>query len=535
MNIAKFSIKNSVFVNILMVAVLSIGGFYYLVMPRELMSEISFNWVFVTTVYPGAGPEEVEKSVTIPIEKAIANVERISEISSQSKESFSFIMVKFDDNLSRDDFVRLQQDLQTRVTDTELPDGCDDTDVEEFSTSDFIPILSVVLSGELREEQLQVIGEELEELIEDVKGVSKVDVIGNKKKEVTIEVNRQQAEPLGITLSDVVIAIGSRNIDIPGGKIRTRGGDYTLRTIGEVKKIEEIGDIIIKTYNNGRNIKLSEIASISPGFKASRDWMFYLNQKPSITISISKKSEGNTIKINDQIKKLVKDYKENRAPEAFSYSIFMDTSVQIKDSLLKLQKNAVVGFFLVILILWLFLGFRNAFLTALGIPIAFASTFIFMNLKGESLNGNSLFGLVLVLGMIVDHAIVIVENCYRHMQHGKNIVRATIDGCSEVMVPVFSATLTTIACFLPLMLLPGIMGKFMYIIPLVVTLALVSSMIEALVILPSHFSEWGKLAKARGNNLFLFLQRLYRSLMTFLYRHRFKTVCGAVLLFLLSA
>ncbi|MFP4521567.1 MAG: efflux RND transporter permease subunit, partial [Fibrobacterota bacterium] len=265
MNLAKFSVRNNVLVNILMAAILILGGYYYSIMPRELITDISFNWMFAVTVYPGAGPEEIEKSVAKPLEEAISKVDDIEEIVSQSKDGYCFMEIKFEENLSRDDFLRRQQELRTEVANADLPDDCEDPDIEEFSTSDFIPILSVILSGDVSEEILNESAEYLHDEIIDINGVSKVEIVGAREKEVTVEVDRLKTEAMGITLADIVNAVRGRQLDIPGGILKQKSGNYAVRTVGEASRIEDIRNMVIKSFGGGRKVKLHEVAKISDG------------------------------------------------------------------------------------------------------------------------------------------------------------------------------------------------------------------------------------------------------------------------------
>ncbi|MCK5119584.1 MAG: efflux RND transporter permease subunit, partial [Candidatus Latescibacteria bacterium] len=261
-----------------------------------------------------------------------------------------------------------------------------------------------------------------------------------------------------------------------------------------------------------------------------------LDGQPAITLSVMKKQQGNSIRLTDEIKDIVKDWEARKLPENVKITLTWDTSVFIRDILKKLETNALLGMLLVLGALYVFLGERNAVFAALGIPVTFMATFFFMKATGRSLNGNSLFGLVLVLGIIVDDAIVVVENVYRYIQKGMSPRDAVIKGTPEVAIPVLSSTLTTVAAFLPLMLMPGIMGKFMKIIPIVVCLVLLASVIEAFFILPSHIADWGKVRRSegRGHRFFLKLRKWYTRNLLRVLRRRYWVLAGVLVLALAS-
>ncbi len=498
MFLARFSIKNSVLINLIMIAVLVVGVYSFISLPRAANPEFSFNWVFITTIYPGTASEEIEQFITKPIEDEIENIEHIDLMTSTSSESVSLISVKFEQNISDNEFDKRYQDLRAAVDKVSLPDGAEDPDVQTIDSSFMYPMLNVVVSGELPEKQLKGIVDDLENAIQEIDGVGSINIAGVRDREIWVEVDQARMDSLNLTFPQIVAALSMQNVNIPGGTVKSGRSEYILRTLGQFEGIEEIKNVIVHSYPSGNQLRVKNIANVSDTYEPEKT-RARLDGRQAMTLSVSRKREGNIISIVGEIKELLENYKADKLPDGAYINTTIDMSVYTKDSLKKLQTNALFGIVFVLISLGIFLGKKNAFFIALGMPVTFMATFIFMKITGRSLNGTSLFGLVLVLGMVVDHAIVITENIFRHMQMGKSVNRAVIDGMREVTAPVLSATATTAAAFLPLMLMPGIIGAFLKVVPIVVTMALVASLIEALVILPSHIAEWSRPKKRQGD------------------------------------
>ena len=533
--LAKLSVRNPVLVNMLMILVIVTGTYSLVTLPQELMPNIAFNWVFIITNYFGAGPEEIEKLITIPIEDEIFDVDDIESITSESGEDGSFISVKFK-NISAEQFFRRLQDLKSEVDQVDLPEDAETPIVWDFGSSDFMPMISVVLHGDMPEAEMKKIAEDMRDDILDVKNVAKVELGGVREREVWVEVDPDKLIGYQISLSQVIDALSAKNLDLTGGSVDIGRSEYVIRTKEEFNDPEEVKDVIIRSNRHGGSIRVSDMATVTDTFEEP-EILSRLNGKPAVTLSVSKRQQGNSIGIIDEIKSIVDEYREH-VPENVQIAWTNDSSIYIRDILHTLENNALIGMILVIIILYLFLGWRNALIVAIGIPVTFMFTFAFMKFTGRSFNGNSLFGLVMVLGIIVDDAIIIIENCYRYMQKGLSPVRAAVVGTKEVAFPVLATILTTVAAFLPLMLLPGIVGKFMRIVPIIVSLALVASLFEALIVLPSHFADWSRMPKHDKKNhahiRFNRIRRMYSRLLTKMLRRRYWAMAAIIVVFLLS-
>ncbi len=488
MSIARLAVRNPVVANLLMVAILFLGTLSFIRLPRELMSEMSLNWAFIITVYPGVSPEEMEKLVTIPIEDEIQDVKGIDSISSQSAEGSSFISVKFKD-MSDEEYRARFEDLRAEVDKVrDLPEDAEDPVVDSFTTSDMMPVISVHLHGQIPEKRLLALAKELRRQLLNIPRISKVEMQGARDRQIWVEADPIRLEGYHLSTEQLHMAIAAHGINIPGGRIALGRDEFLVRTVGEFETAEDVRRVIIHSLPAGQTVRVQDVAAVREAFKEERT-LSRLNNEPVLSLSITKQENGNSIQITDEVRRICDEFKQ-RYQNQIDVSYTMDSSEQIEDVMSKLSRNAWAGFVVVLIVLLIVLGIRNAVLTAMGIPISFLACFLFMIQTGQSFNGNTLFGLVLVLGIIVDDAIIVVENCYRHRQMGKGWHDAAIDGTREVMGPIFAATATTIAAFLPLALLPGIMGKFLREIPIIVSLALVASMIEAFFILPSHYADW---------------------------------------------
>ena len=534
MSIAKFSVRNSVLVNLMMIGLFLFGGISLLKMPTELNPEISFNWVFMTIAYPGAAPSECESLIIDPIETEIQDVDKISEIQSTAGEGFGFLLVKFED-VSDSEFRELYSDLKAEIDKVELPEDAEDPIIDDFGSGDFLPVITINMAFTIPEDNAQKIADELESDISDLPGVARVQVSGLAQREIWIEVDPVKLNTLQITFDEIVMALKIRNLNVPGGNITFGKSEYLIRSIGEYQSLEEIENTIIRTSPRGEFIKIKDVARVNDR-REEMSILSRINAKQSITFSMSKKSDANSIDVINNIKDVVEQYR-SQSPDGVDFSWSNDNSVYIHRVINVLRNNAVTGMILIIFVLYVFLGARNALLAALGIPISFFITFILMNITGNSLNGNTLFALVMVLGIIVDDAIIVIENCHRYRLLGYNSFDSAIMGTNEVVRPILSSIGTNIAAFLPLILLTGIMGKFMRIVPIVFSLALTASLFEAFFLLPSHYADWtmkSKVYKRGEKKFFVRLRKAYTKVLFKILKRRYWLLGGMVVLLLAS-
>ena len=521
MSIPRFSIRNSVLVNMLMILIVAMGAYSLITLPRELFPQVRLNRVIITVPFPGASPEEVEKLVTRPIEDEIKSLDHLDFYLSNSVGGLARVSVVFD-SINEDQFRSVYQDLRRQVDRVDLPDGTEDPDYVSLESSTWMPMVAIVVSGDLPESRLKEIAEELEDEIESMRGVDAVSLSGAREREIWVEVDPQKLYRHGLSLEQVAFSIRRQNVSLASGNIRVGSSEYLLRSMEEFEELGDILDVVIKEDLVGNHLRLRDVATVRDTFEEALT-ISRFNGKPAVSMNVYKTPEGNTIQLVERFKALAIQ-KEHGLPPDVDIAVTADNSFRIVSSLQRLISSGLFGGGLVLILLLVFLGWRNALLVCWGIPVTFLLTLAFLDYFGESLNETSLFGLVLVLGMIVDDAIVVVENITRYLNRGVPARQAAIQGTEEVMWPVITSSLTTIAAFLPLMLLPGAIGQFMKVIPICVSLALAASLLESLVILPSHVAELGKPdphgRKKRINRFIRRVSRHYRRLMGPILRYR---------------
>ena len=522
MSIGSLSVRNPVFLNIVTVLILVAGVFSLGRLPREQFAEIPFYFVNITVPYPGVSAEDIEESVTVEVENEMAGLQNLDEIQSITTVGLSRTTLQFDQGITDGEFDALYQEVRNRFTNLDLPDGALNATIDDFSTNDFLPAIEVVLHGTVPYEDLNAAAKSLADQMETIHDISGVNRIGSRDREIAVELNRERMESLGVSLDEVVSAVRGRNVTIPGGTLKTASREFLLRTVGQLEDEARFRQIVVRQGGAAGVgvIRLGDIATVRGQYDRDGTAARF-NGEQAISLQITKTPGGSSVGIIDEVRRRVQRYESN-LPAGVQVSYFRDSSLAIRDSIDVLVSNALFGFGLLVVILLVFIGVRNALVTALGIPLTFALTFIVLDLLGETLNSNTLFGLVLVLGLIVDHAIVMVENSYRLQQErGMKRRDAAIHGVDQVVAPVAAATLTTIAAFLPLTFLPGIIGRFLRVVPLTVSIALVASTFEASVFIPSHFADWpgGKRITAGGRGI-AEVQRRSRVLLDRLYRRR---------------
>jgi multidrug efflux pump subunit AcrB len=534
MKISEFSVKHSLLINLISVFVL-LAGFYTLFVykiRREAFPEVSFDMVVVSTPYPGSPPEEIEKLITVPLEKELKGVDGIEEMISASLENSSNILLKISQDLKdKDKVIDDIEQAVDRVVD--LPSEAEEPMVTEV-TSGEIPVVEVALSGDLPEAQLQEHAENLEDILEEIPGVSAISRRGYRDKEVWVEVDPDKLRDTYTSMEEIMQALKKRNESIPGGKLRGQQ-EYSIRTTGEFYTEEEIENVVIRANEVGNWLRIRDVADVRFSFE-DEDMINKSFGSRSISLIVIKRATGDAVKIVDAVKKETKKflgYSDSKLETAY----INDISFYIKRRLGVLKNNGIVGLALVCCVLLIFLNSRIAILTALGLPIAFSGTIAIMGFFGLSINLITMFGLIVVLGMLVDDGIIVAENCARYQESGYGPREAAIKGTQEVVQPVTTTIITTIAAFGPLLFIEGMLGKFIWGIPLVVIIALCVSLFEAIVILPSHFADFASKKKLKPRSeqpWFKKIVAFYTRLVTNALDHRYKVMGGFVLIFILS-
>ncbi len=478
-------LQHHVLANLTFVLVLVMGTLSYFSLPKEKDPTINFNWIQINTFMPGASPEDIEKRVTQPLEEGIARVSDIRFISSTSRASMSSIIVRFED-ISERLFDKRLADLRREIQyidNARLPEEADSPFIIELTSSSAFPTATLVIQGKSYDDNLRFYARELEKEMERQSFIQRVDLIGASDPELIVDIDMDRLTGLGLSPAIVAQTVKNQFRDSAAGTINIQDQQWLIRIIGTSSDPEKLAQIPVLGVEN--EVLLGDVASIYMGQERLKLKASYHNQ-PAIMLSVFKKDKVNTLRMIADLKHFIAE--KNRLSAVTGVRLIMvDDNTQItRKAISIMQNNALIGLTLVLLVTWLFLGSRIAFFTTIGIPFTLAGTFWLLNAIGQTLNNAVLLGIVIALGMLVDDAIVVVESMNTRLQKGINATRAAIESLQEVMAPVTSSVLTTIAAFLPLMLLPGIVGEFMLVIPLVVTIALLISLLEAYWMLPAH-------------------------------------------------
>jgi CzcA family heavy metal efflux pump len=532
MNLTDLAIRKSMTAVVLMIIVTIIGAFTYAVLPRESSPDVKIPFVMVYAPYYGTSPEDMENLVTRKIQTQLKSVEDLEEMTSTSSEGVSTVVLEFKPSVDMSDALQKVRD-SVELAKPELPqDVRDDILIYELSASDW-PIMQVVLSGPFDLGELRKVGEDLQELIEEVPGVLGVDLTGGVEREVRVDVDPERLEHYDLGLQDVKDAIALENVTLPGGEIALGTYEYAVRVPGEFESVEVIPDLVLNPAVDPP-VYMRDVATVTFGFR-DRDSISRKEGRESVTLSVKKRSGENIIEIADAVRELL-DEQLALLPSGTEMTVMVDQSTDIRDMVTELQNNILSGLILVVVVLFLFLGFTNSLFVGIAIPFAMLLSFIVIGALGMTLNMVVLFSLILALGMLVDNAVVIVENIYRHRTDGAGPDEAASRGTRQVATAVTASTLTTICAFGPMVFWPGIMGEFMKYLPLTLIITLASSLLVALVFNPvlcanlmrvPDKSKQGKRFGARLMNLGL---RSYEPVLNWALKHRAVTLGGVVVL-----
>ncbi len=481
MIISDTAIKKSTTVVVLAVLILAFGTYCYKVLPRESDPDITIPNVFVSTNYRGVSSVDIETSVTIEIEKKLKGLDGLKKLQSVSTEGASNINVEFVTGTNID---KALQDVKDKVDEAigELPSDLDeDPSVFEVNFSE-MPIVVFSLSGTCGLPCLKKIADDLEDDIEAVTGVLEVDVTGGLEREIRVEVSPEKLGYYGLTFGALQQIVQSENKNTSGGALRLGSGRFLLRVPGEFKSPEEIYWLVVGTHD-GQPIYLKDVATVVDSFKEETS-KARLDGRSAVNISVKKRSGENIISISKEVDRIIAD-RSQTWPLGTQITKVMDKAKDIEIMVEDLENNILSGLVLVVIVIFFAMGIRNAILVSLAIPFSMLLSFIVLYIMGITLNMVVLFSLTLALGMLVDNAIVIIENIYRFMEQGASRVEAAMRATSEVAYPVIGSTLTTLAAFSPMLFWPGIMGEFMSYLPLTLIVTLASSLFVALVINPA--------------------------------------------------
>lgn len=493
MRFVRALITNHPLANIAFVVVMLLGIISFAQMPREQDPEINFNWVNITTVLPGASAEDVERLVTNPLEDAIKGVADVRFVVSNSRENVSSMLVRFREINERTFDKRindLRREIQNKAA-SELPEDAVEPRIMEITTSNGFPTAALRLMGQADDDTLRVNARRIKSDLEQFSGVDQVFASGLRNPEILVSPSPSALAARGLTTADVADTLRAWWRDTSAGTLETLDGAWTVSLRGVQTDPQALIDLpVMAAGQPHKSARLGDVARIEMG-RTPAGQLASSDGRPSINMNLTKTSGTNTLVLVDRIQDYVHTQNSLLAPLGLTLALTDDQTVPTREAIHVMQTNALYGVMLVLGVCWVFLGWRIGVLVALGIPFSLMGTFALLSPMGYTVNVSVLLGIVIALGMLVDDAVVVVEAIYYRMQRGQQVLEASLQGIAEVWKPVLASVATTMAAFLPLMLLPGIVGKFMFIIPFVVTLALLISLLEAFWMMPVHVSVIG--------------------------------------------
>ncbi len=522
--------RTSIFV---MLFILIMAGFTaYNQLPVESFPQIEQPVVIVSVPYFGVSPVDMENLVATPVENKLNELKKIKQMSSVCTEGLVTFTVEFQPDMEIDEAVRKIREKVDQAK-PDLPQDAEDAIIQEVNFEN-IPIMLVSIVGNQSLVRLKEIAEMLEDKLEQIPGILDITLSGGLEKEVQVNINPARLRMYALSVDDVIRTIRSENTTIPGGSIESGRLKYSVRIPGEFKSVQELNTVVVKTIDD-QAVYLYDLADVQMGFEESTS-RSRLDGRSSVTLSVQKRSGENILRVTNEVKAMLAREAE-RFPPQTEYFILADQSKDIRSMVSDLENNIISGLILVIAVLAFFMGARNGLLVGLAIPLSMLLSFIIQSLLGYTLNMIVLFSLILALGMLVDNAIVIVENIYRHHQDGKSLLSAAREATEEVGMAVIASTVTTLFAFAPLMFWPGIVGDFMSFLPITLIITLASSLIIALVFNPVISSSFLKRDQAAsilpGDRLIRWLNGRYEHTLYWVLQRRGTTLSLTVGAYLL--
>ena len=518
--------RNGVAANLVMAFIVMSGLVAVTTVREEVFPEIDLDRINIQVAYLGAAPEEVEQAVTIRIEEAIQGIDGIKQIQSTASEGSGTVTIELELGA---DARKVVDDVKSSVDAiTTFPIETEKPVIRELTGR--MQVTDIAVSGDVDLFTLKAVTEQVRDELTAIPGITQVDIISAPPYEISIEVSEVALRRHGLTFDQIADAVRRSSLDMPGGSVRTEGGEILLRTIGQAYRGEEYENLVLWTRADGSRLRVGDVATVVDGF-AETDQFARFDGAPTMMVSVFRTGEQSAL----EIAALVNDYIEEaqtRFPAGISLTIWQDTAKMLTARLSLMLRTGATGFALVFVALALFLDLRLALWVSLGIPVSFLGAIALMPSLDVSINIMSLFAFVTVLGIVVDDAIIVGENIFRHQEEHGDGIRGSIEGAQEIAKPVIFAVLTTVAAFMPLLFVPGMMGKIFRVIPLVVIPCLLFSLIESLGVLPAHLSHlekrgnpgvWRRFQGLFSNGLKRFIRKVYEPGLRFGLRWRYLT------------
>lgn len=522
--------RNDIAANFLMLGILLVGIWsYFNRVPLEVQPSIQFHEVRVNVAYRGGSPEDVERAVVIPIELALEGLPGVKSIQSSARAGQGEVKIKAKESVNIREFMELVRERVDSIT--SFPNEIEPPKIRIPDSTRWFDVIKIAVTGDMQEADLVKAARQIRDDLLELPGISQANIQGETRQEIAIEADLQRLRDFGLGFSDLAEAVRRSSIDLPAGQIQTDEGSMIIRSKGQAYTLEDFKKITIRSQN-GADVKLSEVAKVSDGYEENHKILRF-NGTPALLIESLRLNEENALEIAASVKDYVASQRE-RFPQGIELFVWDDSSVELKGRLGTLFWSMLQGGFLVLLVLGLFLRPMIAFWVVLGIPVAFAGGLALLPNMGLSLNTMSIFGFIIVVGLVVDDAIVTSENVYSKLRAGVPPLEAAVDGAKEVAVPVTFGALTTIVAFLPLMTFEGFYGNFTRQIPPVVATVLIFSLIETKLVLPSHlkhtrigrtkFNWFTRFQKSIADSLEAFVGKVYRPTLIVATRHRYTTL-----------
>jgi hydrophobe/amphiphile efflux-1 (HAE1) family protein len=487
MKLADVSIKRPVFATMMIFALIVLGLFSYMKLNVDLYPDIDIPFVVVTTALPGAGPEQIETDVTKKIEDAVNPVAGVDYIQSTSQENLSLVIIAFKLEV---DGKSAAQDVREKIAAirANLPTEIKDPVIQRYDAQSF-PIFSLTVSGNKSPKDITTFTKDVvKKRLENIPGVGSVDLVGGAEKEVQVEIDASRLQAYNLSVQDVINGVGSQNVEIPGGNLTEGSRQLLLRTMGKYKNVEDFNKVIVATPM-GKPVYLSDIGRVFDGIKEPTS-LTRVNGKIAVGLNVIKQSGSNTVKVAKEVNRQLELLNKELPPDV-KINIAQDNSIYIKDSVNDVLFDIVYGGLLAVIVIYLFLAnFRATIISALALPSSIIASFIIMFALNFTLNMMSLLALSLAVGLLIDDAIVVIENIYRHMNQGETAMEAAMSASSEIGLAVMATTFTIVAVFVPVAFMPGIVGRFFYQFGITVSVAVLVSLFVAFTLTPMLSSKW---------------------------------------------
>ena len=529
--------RNGVAANLMMIFIVVSGIIAVTTVREEVFPELELDRINIEVPYLGAAPEEVEAAVTIRIEEAIQGIDGIKEVQSTAAEGMGVVIVELELGA---DARKVVDDIKSSVDAmTTFPVETEKPVIRELTRRR--QVTDIAVSGDVDPFTLKATAERVRDELTAIPGITQVDIVSAPLYEISIEVSEVALRRHGLTFDQVADAVRRSSLDLPGGSVRTEGGEILLRTIGQAYRGEEYETLVLWTRADGSRLRLGDVATVIDGF-AETDQSARFDGTPTMMVSVFRTGEQSALEIAALVHAYI-DEVQTRLPDGLSLTIWQDSARMLSARLSLLLRNGATGFVLVFIVLALFLDLRLALWVSLGIPISFLGAMALMPSLDVSINIMSLFAFVTVLGIVVDDAIIVGENIFRHQEDHGDGLRGSIEGGQEIAKPVIFAVLTTVAAFMPLLFVPGMMGKIFRVIPLIVIPCLLFSLVESLAILPAHLSHlkkqgtpgvWRRFQGLFANGLKLFILKIYQPGLELGLRWRYLTAAVGVAMLILT-